>query len=98
MTRLALEIAGAVVVLSGWIGVSAGQSVQPCPDPNSCVRIAIGSGAGMPGDDVRVALNFVRGPNDGHPGGIDEIATLAMTISLAGNETPTPLAQLHSPF
>jgi hypothetical protein len=55
------------------------------------VRIAVGSGAGMPGDDVRVALNFAQGPNDGHPGGIDEIATLAMTISLAGTETPTPL-------
>ncbi len=91
MTRLAFEIAGVAVVLSGWIGVSAAQSVQPCPDPNSCVRIAVGSGAGMPGDDVRVALNFAQGPNDGHPGGIDEIATLAVTISLAGTETPTPL-------
>ena len=91
MMRLALRIAAAVVALSGWTEISAAQSVQPCSDPNSCVRIAVGSGAGVPGEDVRVALSFVQGPNDGHPGGVDEIATLALTISLAGNEAPTPL-------
>ena len=91
MVRLAFEIAAAAVVLSGWIETRAAQSVQPCPDPNSCVRIAIGSGTGLPGDVVRVALSFVQGPDDGHPGGIDEIATLALTLSLAANGTRTPL-------
>jgi hypothetical protein len=91
MMRFALGIAGAVVALSAWTEISTAQSVQPCSDPNSCVRIAVGSGAGGPGESVRVALSFAQGPNDGQPGGIDEIATLAVTIGLAGSETGTPL-------
>jgi hypothetical protein len=91
MIHRALRLAGAVVAFSGWTEISAAQSVQPCPDLNRCVHLAVGSRAGAPGENVRVALSFVQGPNDGHPGGIDEIATLALTIDIAGNQSPTPL-------
>lgn len=45
----------------------------------------------MPGDVVPVTLTFTPGPSDGQPGGIDDTATLALTLSIAGTGPGAPL-------
>jgi hypothetical protein len=89
--QAALAIAGAIIGCLGPWEVAQAQPVQACPDPNNCVQVAVSSPADTQGDAVTVALSFAQGPNDARPGGIDEIGTLTLTLSFAGNTTSPSL-------
>ncbi len=91
MVRAITAIAGLLIALGGELAVTPAQTVQPCANPSTCARIAVGNASGMPGDIVPVTLTFTPGPGDGNPGGIDDIATLALTLSIAGNGAAAPL-------
>ncbi len=91
MVRAILGIAGLLIVVGGELAATSAQTVQPCPDPATCAHIAISGGSGKPGDILPVTLSFTPGPSDGTPGGLDEIATLALTLSIAGNDADAPL-------
>ncbi|MCX8073482.1 MAG: hypothetical protein N3C12_13700 [Candidatus Binatia bacterium] len=64
----------------GWA-----QTVAPCPDPGSCARLTIGRANGSPGAVVTVPVEFQQGPPNSAPGGIDEIAAIAFTLSIGPN-------------
>ncbi|HXQ23180.1 MAG TPA: hypothetical protein VN812_16000 [Candidatus Acidoferrales bacterium] len=90
MARAVLIVAGAVVGLLAAPRLGAAGSVAACPNPPGCAQLSVGGGTGMPGATVRVALSFTQGPNDGQPGGIDELAAVALTLRL-GDGSSTPL-------
>jgi hypothetical protein len=88
MIRVVVAIAVAVGLICS-LGVESAQAVQACSDPNLCAQVSIGSGTGLPGDTVTVDFGFRQGPDDGLPGGMDEIAALALTLSLGGGGAGT---------
>ncbi len=91
MARFALAIAGIFATLVGVFGIQPAGAVQPCPDPGLCAQLSISGSAGVPGDTVNVEVSFQQGPSDGSPGGLDEIAALALTLSLDPNGVGAPL-------
>jgi hypothetical protein len=88
MVRVVVAFA-VVVGLICSLGAESAQAVQACSDPNLCAQVSIGSGTGLPGDTVTVDFGFRQGPDDGLPGGMDEIAALALTLSLGGGGAGT---------
>lgn len=92
MGRATVLIAGVTIALSG-----AGQrvlAITACPDPNNCIQVRVDAGS-VPssvkaGDTFDVHLVFKQGPDNGQPGGIDEIAALALTLNI-GTTSGTPL-------
>ncbi|MFI5395592.1 MAG: hypothetical protein ACHQ9S_08665 [Candidatus Binatia bacterium] len=93
MGRVVLAMAGVVGLIS-WLAVESAQAVQACSNPNPCAQVSIGGGTGMSGDTVTVDLSFKQGPDDGHPGGIDEIAAIALTVDLGAEGAATPALTL----
>jgi len=90
MARFLLVIAGVLATLhSQPVG-----AVQPCAYPNTCAQLSITSATGLPGDVANVEIWFQQGPSDGAPGGVDEIAALALTLSfdVGGADAPLWLA------
>jgi hypothetical protein len=63
------------------------QSVQPCPDAQSCAQFTVGSVSGSVGGIVSVPVTFRQGPPNAQAGGIDEIAALAFSLSIGPNLT-----------
>ena len=77
------------------IGLQRGvlaQSVQPCANAANCVQVKVTGGSGNAGDTVPVTLSFQQAPSDSQSGGPDEIAALALTLSIAPNGQGQPLA------
>jgi hypothetical protein len=67
------------------------QTVQPCPDPASCIQVEVSGGGGGAGETVPVSITFRQVPSNGQPGGPDEIAALALTLSIAPGGGGLPL-------
>ena len=91
MARFHLATAGVLAALLGVLGIQPAGAVQPCANPTACAQLGIGGSAGAPGDVVNVEVSFQQGPSDGSPGGLDEIAALALTLSLDANGMGAPL-------
>jgi len=72
----------ALVALVGLVASAGAQTVQPCPSPNACAELMIGSADAAPGATVSIPVSFRQGPADSAPGGIDEIAALAFTLQI----------------
>jgi hypothetical protein len=91
--RAPLSIAAAMLALVSLSHTTFAQ-VQPCPDPNNCVQVSVEGGSGKVNDTVTAKLTFKQGPSNADAGGTDEIAALALTLSIApnGNGTPFTLA------
>ena len=91
MGRVSVLIAGVTIALSG-----AGQralAIAACPDATNCVQVQVDVGSTTtvkPGDTFNANLTFKQGPDNGQPGGIDEIAALALTLNI-GTTSGTPL-------
>jgi len=89
MGRAIVLIAGVTIALSG-----AGQralAVAACPNNCAQVQVDVGSTTTVkPGDTFNANLTFKQGPDNGQPGGIDEIAALALTLNI-GTTSGTPL-------
>jgi hypothetical protein len=93
--RTILSIAAAVIALAGV--ERAAMAIQACPDGNNCAQVTVDAGsAANPlkvGDTFEVHLVFKQGPDNAQAGGIDEIAALALTLSMGGgSSTPITLA------
>ncbi|MFQ5668032.1 MAG: hypothetical protein ACE5I7_16580 [Candidatus Binatia bacterium] len=88
--RALLSIAGLLAGLPGP-SVEGAYAVQACPDAAGCAQVRLGSATGMRGDTVRVRLAFAQGPDDGQPGGVDEIVALALTLNIDGVGIGPPL-------
>jgi hypothetical protein len=76
--------------LAAAFGMHPARAVQICADPSRCAQVSVDSGNGTPGSTLTVELSFSQGPDDGHDGGIDEVAALALTLSLGGAGAGTP--------
>jgi hypothetical protein len=87
MARFLLVIAGVLATLQS----QAAGAVQPCANPNACAQLSITSATGLPGGLANVEIWFQQGPSDGSPGGIDEIAALALTLSFDAGGADAPL-------
>lgn len=91
LCRPVLVSAGAALALLALPRASL--AVQACPDPGSCAQVSVEGGSGRPGGTVSVSVTFKQGPDNGQPGGIDENAALALTLSIgASGTTPLTLA------
>lgn len=80
-----LATAGAVISVFALSQATLSQptfAAQACPDSNACVQVSVGSAAGAPGGTVNIPITFKQGPDNGQAGGVDEIAALALTLSL----------------
>jgi hypothetical protein len=89
--RAIVVIAGAIALLC----VGPALAIQDCPDPNNCAQVTVDVGATTTvkaGDTFDANLIFKQGPDNGQAGGIDEIAALALTLSLGSAGTPLTLA------
>lgn len=58
--------------------------LQPCSIPRICAELAVESpdGTFARGDVAEIALRFQGAPDNGAPGGLDEIAALSLSISV----------------
>jgi hypothetical protein len=88
-TRRALL--GVAIAALGMPQAVRAQTVQACQNPATCAQVTVEGGSGTPGAIVPVKLTFMQAPNDGQTGGPDEIAALAMTLSMAPGGVGTPL-------
>lgn len=68
--------------LAQSVAVQPALAVQLCSAVNQCAQVGVDSATGLPGSTVSVGIHFTQGPDDGHAGGIDEIAALALTLSM----------------
>jgi hypothetical protein len=84
------SMTAALLVAAAPQGVWA-QTVQACPNPNNCVQVQVGGGAGSAGDTIPVTLSLRQAPNNNQAGGPDETAALALTLSIAPNGVGLPL-------
>jgi len=94
--RAIVMIAGAIIALSGT--KQAALAIQACTNAANCVEVKVDVGTTTmvkAGDTFDANVIFKQGPSDGQPGGIDEIAALALSLSLGtpgGSGTPLTLA------
>lgn len=88
-----LAIAVGTMTLGAVARTTMAQNVSPCPDANNCAKVALSapSDTKHPGDVVTVGLKFDQGPTTGDPGGLGNIAALALTVQEQGGGTATPL-------
>lgn len=82
--RAVLTIAGAALALAG-VSQRAFAVVSACSG-NNCAQVSVSPSSVTPSGGVAtVGITFKQGANDGQAGGPDEIAALALTLSLSGN-------------
>jgi len=87
--RAMLTIVGAAVALAG-ISQPVFAAVSACSG-NNCAQVSITPASVAPSNGVAtVGITFKQGANDGQAGGPDEIAALALTLSISGDAS-TPL-------
>jgi len=88
-----LAIAVGTTVLAMVARTATAQNVSACPDASSCAQVTLTapSDTKKPGDTVTVGLQFNQGPAGTGPGGIGNIAALALTIQEQNGGTATPL-------
>ena len=93
MGRVIFTVAGALIALAGV--ERAAMAILDCPDANNCAQVTADAGsASNPlnvGDTFDLHLVFKQGPDNGQAGGIDEIAALALTLSMSPPDSSTPL-------
>jgi len=90
--RTGLLIAGAA--LACWGTSRAAFAIQPCPDAGNCSEVSISAEPSQNlkrGDTFNVTLTFKQGPDNGQAGGIDEVAAIAFTLGMPGNDQGTPI-------
>lgn len=86
-----LGVAGVVAALLGVPQRTQAQGVQGCT--SNCAQVMVSGGSGSAGGTITAQLSFAQGPDDHQPGGPDEIAALALTLSLSSDaSTPLTLA------
>ncbi len=94
--RVTIMIAGAIIALSGT--KQAALAIQACANAANCAEVKVDVGTTTTvkvGDTFDANLSFKQGPNNGQPGGIDEVAAMALSLSLGpvgGSTTPLTLA------
>lgn len=91
--RVLVGIAGATLAIAGLPYTLLAQNAQTCT--NNCAQVKVEGGSGNPGDTITAKLSFNQGPSTGQAGGIDKIAALALTMTLApagSSATPVTLA------
>lgn len=85
----------AVLVVVGVIAMfafaQAALAAGVCPNTDACVQVTVGSGSGKANDLVTIPITFKQGPDNSQPGGIDEIAALALTLRLTNDDAAVPL-------
>jgi len=64
----------------------AAPAIDHCPAARACAEIGVQVPAApiAPGGTALVRLGLVQGPDDGAPGGIDEVAALTVTLAIPG--------------
>ena len=84
--RAVLAMAGAVVALTGMPQRTSAQPVSACTG-NNCIQVSVTPSTqnASPGGVAHVGLMFKQAPNDSQAGGPDEIAALALTLSISGD-------------
>jgi hypothetical protein len=89
MKRRIFMIAGALAALLVIPQVTL--ATQACQNPADCAQVIVGNATGGAGATVTIPVTFQQGPNDNNPGGIDEIAAIALSLGIPGTENGTPL-------
>jgi hypothetical protein len=74
-----------ITALLGFLAAPSAEAVQPCPDPNGCARVSIGSLNEGAGSIVTVPFTFTQGPNGT---AIGQVAAIAFTVTMPGGVVP----------
>ena len=77
---------GAALALFIIAAPLAAPAIDHCPAARACAEIGVQVPAApiAPGGTALVRLGLVQGPDDGAPGGIDEVAALTVTLAIPG--------------
>jgi hypothetical protein len=91
--RWVLAITTAMLAVTGLQRSARAQTVTACANASSCVQVKVtpSSANANVGDTVPVTLSFQQAPSNGQSGGPDEIAALALTLSIAKDGSGQPL-------
>ncbi len=83
-----ITVLAVMVVAIASARTAQAQRVTACPDPNACAEIAVTPAqvTSAPGQVATVGVSFRQAPDDGHAGGPDEVAAIAVTLGLQGGK------------
>ncbi|HYD48764.1 MAG TPA: hypothetical protein VEB21_10470 [Terriglobales bacterium] len=82
------------VVVMGWLAAmvalplarpASAQNVAPCS--GDCARLTVGDVTAPSGGTVSVPISFEQAPSDGQTGGPDEIAAIAFSLNIPGDDS-----------
>lgn len=84
MRRWASPLLAGLLTIGALSQGVAAQTVTPCPNPDNCVQVLVGSETAT-GGMATIPISFRQGPGNAQSGGIDEIAALAFTLSIGAS-------------
>jgi hypothetical protein len=82
-TKVALGFLLAGIVAT-TADVASAQNVAPCPNADDCALLTVGEADAAAGAAATIPITFRQAPDDGQPGGPDETAAIAFTMTIPG--------------